>query len=179
MLSFIVYLIGLAGWFFAWLFANGYKLMKNNRMLLLPFIICIAYLLLNMLFALHGNSFGSTEYEESRFDFIDKRVGNLISATSSVIVVATIIYGITVKKLPVAFVKFMILSYIFQLSVSAPILWIPQDEVKWFSILRNFQTVGFIYGLFLCISGIIMLLNDLTIFGTLNLDKDDENPTKQ
>jgi hypothetical protein len=44
----------------------------------------------------------------------------------------------------------------------APVTWIPVDKPEWLMILRHAQTVPFLMGIFLCVAGIMVLLNDLS-----------------
>jgi hypothetical protein len=80
--------------------------------------------------------------------------------------VATIVYGLTIKTLPIIFLKFIISAYIIALiGLSAPILWIPIEVPEMFFVLRHFQTVAMNSGLFLIVGAVIILLDDLMKYG--------------
>jgi hypothetical protein len=79
--------------------------------------------------------------------------------------VATIVYGLTIKTLPIIFLKFIISAYIALIGLSAPILWIPIEVPEMFFVLRHFQTVAMNSGLFLIVGAVIILLDDLMKYG--------------
>jgi hypothetical protein len=79
--------------------------------------------------------------------------------------VATIVYGLTIKTLPIIFLKFIIAAYIALIGLSAPILWIPIEVPEMFFVLRHFQTVAMNSGLFLIVGAVIILLDDLMKYG--------------
>jgi hypothetical protein len=86
-------------------------------------------------------------------------------AMASVLIVATIVYGLSIKRVPLHFIRFMVYSFIALLGVMAPILWIPAEQADLFFVLRHFQATALNFGLFLCVAGIIMLLRDLITHG--------------
>jgi hypothetical protein len=105
---------------------------------------------------------GSKELEESLFMFLDSRSNLVISATSSILVVATIIYGTSTLQFPLKFIQFEAFSFISLLGLMSPIIWIPGGNPCQLMVLRQFQTISFLWGIFLCISGIMILLFDLS-----------------
>lgn len=86
-------------------------------------------------------------------------------AMASVLIVATIVYGLSIKRVPLHFIRFVVYSFIALLGVMAPILWIPAEQAGLFFVLRHFQATALNFGLFLCVAGIIMLLRDLITHG--------------
>jgi len=166
------YVAGAVFWVVVWWRGNGFAYLRRDPLMWLPFLLCPAYLLANAaMVAIFGNV-GSVEYEESRFVFIGERAQIAVSATSSVLIVATIVYGLTVKQLPVDFIRFMAYAFVAILGVMAPILWIPLETPAMFYVLRHFQTAALLYGLFLCVAGIVVLLGDLIRVGGAKVTAD-------
>lgn len=162
----IIYGLAIPVWLLVWWAVDGYRLSRQSPMLWLPFVLSLAYLASNLLMViLLGASTGSAEYEESRFVFIGERAMIAVQATASVLIVATLVYGLTIRKVPVDFIRFMVYSFVALLGLMAPILWIPEGAATGLFILRHFQTVALIFGLFLCVGGIVVLLRDLLAHG--------------
>lgn len=75
---------------------------------------------------------------------------------------ATIIYGVSREKFPTLFIRLETLSFVCLIGLMAPVTWIPIDKPYWLMILRHAQTVPYLMGIFLCVSGIMVLLYDLS-----------------
>jgi hypothetical protein len=168
----IIYLAAAALWVIVWWRGNGFAYLRRDPLMWLPFLLCPAYLLANAAIVAVFGDIGDVKYEESRFVFIGERAQIAVSATSSVLIVATIVYGLTVKQLPVDFIRFMAYAFVAILGVMAPILWIPLETPAMFYVLRHFQTAALLYGLFLCVAGIVVLLGDLIRVGGAKVTAD-------
>lgn len=161
-----IYGLAMPLWLLVWWAVDGYRLFRQAPMLWLPFVLALAYLAGNLLMVIFvGANTGSAEYEESRFVFIGERAMIAVQATASVLIVATLVYGLTIRKVPVDFIRFMVYSFVALLGLMAPILWIPEGSAAGLFTLRHFQTVALIFGLFLCVGGIVILLRDLLAHG--------------
>jgi hypothetical protein len=75
------------------------------------------------------------------------------------------VYGLSIQRVPVEFVRFMVYSFVALLGLMAPLLWMPEGVAEGLFILRHFQTVALTMGLFLCVGGIVILLRDLLEHG--------------
>ena len=168
----VFYLAAAALWVVVWWRGNGFAYLRRDPLMWLPFLLCPAYLIANGAMVAIFGDIGSVKYEESRFVFIGERAQIAVSATSSVLIVATIVYGLTVKQLPVDFIRFMAYAFVAILGVMAPILWIPLETPAMFYVLRHFQTAALLYGLFLCVAGIVVLLGDLIRVGGAKVTAD-------
>lgn len=165
-LSIAIYAFAIPLWLLVWYAVDGYKLLKSTRLLWIPFTLCLAYLIGNLLMVgLLGADMGDAHYEESRFVFIGERAMIAVQATASVLIVATLVYGLTIRQVPLDFIRFMVYSFFALLGLMAPILWIPEGSATGLFLLRHFQTVALTYGLFLCVGGIVVLLRDLLEHG--------------
>ncbi|MCK8516359.1 hypothetical protein M0534_08475 [Methylonatrum kenyense] len=160
-----IYGIAIPLWLYLWHAAEGFSQMRNVRYLWLPFTFALLYLGGNLLLVLFFHEVGLSHYEESRFAFIGERAMIAVQATASVLIVATIVYGLTIRKVPLNFIRFMVFSFVALLGFMAPILWVPESMPGGFATLRHFQTVALIFGLFYCVSGIVVLLKDLVEHG--------------
>ena len=160
----LLYAGGILLWFFLWNTADGFALMRTtSRLLWVPFLGCVGVLLANLLLWHQNAAAAPVELEESLFHFLDARSGNIITATGSVLVIATIIYGVRRTQMPKEFIRFQALAFICLLGFSAPIVWIPTNQPMLLMLLRHYQTIPFTYGIFLSVSGIIVLLHALGV----------------
>lgn len=104
---------------------------------------------------------GDTAYEESRFGFIDSRARLGIDAAAAAVIVATIVYGLTIKRLPKAFLRFVIAAFVALLGITAPILWVPIELPELFFLLRHIQTIAMNFALFWIVAALIVMLRDM------------------
>jgi hypothetical protein len=174
-----IYGVAVPFWFFVWWRIGGVRRLSSDPLMWLPFVLCPLFLIGNAALALIYGTVGDAQYEESRFVFIGERARLAIQASSAVLVVATIVYGLTLKRVPVDFTRFIILSFVMMLGLMAPILWIPTETPSLFFVLRHFQTVALLFGLFLCVGGIVILLDDLTSYGEIKVKDEDEAATDE
>jgi hypothetical protein len=165
LLANIIDLIAIPTWIIIWWVVGGFKRAKSNKMMLIPFALALIYLIGNATISLNFSEIGDVAYEESRFTFIDRRTDVGLGAATGALVVATLVYGLTIKTLPIIFLKFIISGYIALIGLSAPILWIPIEVPEMFFLLRHFQTVAMNSGLFLIVGAVIILLDDLMKYG--------------
>lgn len=173
LLSESIYALAIPLWLIVWYAVDGYSLLKTTRLLWIPFVLCLTYLLGNLLMVgLLGAEMGDAHYEESRFVFIGERAMIAVQATASVLIVATLVYGLTIRKVPLDFIRFMVYSFVALLGLMAPIIWIPEGSAAGLFLLRHFQTVALTYGLFLCVGGIVVLLRDLLDHGEAHVSFD-------
>lgn len=174
-----IYLASIPLWLTIWASADGFKLTSENRMLLFPLLLGILYLAGNALLTFVYTGVGDIAYEEGRFAYITERALIAVQATASVLIVATIVYGLTIKRVPVHFIRFMVYSFIAILGVMAPLLWVPIELPEMFYVLRHLQSIALNMGLFLCVAGIIVLLRDLLTHGDARIHflSDDEEST--
>jgi hypothetical protein len=161
----IIDLVSIPIWIGVWWAVGGFIRSKSNKMMHIPFVLGIIYLGGNATLGLIFSQIGDAAYEEGRFAFIDRRTNVGLSAATGALVVATIVYGLTIKTLPTIFLKFIIASYIALIGLSTPILWIPIEVPELFLVLRHFQTVAMNSGLFLIVGAVIILLDDLMKYG--------------
>ncbi|MCA1773279.1 MAG: hypothetical protein LC677_11985 [Halomonas sp.] len=168
-----IYLASVPLWLAIWASADGFKLMAENRLLLIPLLLGIAYLGGNALLTFAFTGVGDISYEEARFAYITDRAMIAVQATASVLIVATIVYGLTIKRVPVNFIRFMVYSFIAILGVMAPLLWVPIELPGMFYVLRHLQSIALNMGLFLCVAGITVLLRDLLTHGDAKINVGD------
>jgi hypothetical protein len=161
-----IYLAAIVAWLLVWKVADGYNLMTSRvKSLWIPFLLATGFLAINAVLVFLFDGIGSPDYEESRFVFIDNRAMLAIQALAAILIVATIVYGLTVRRLPVEFIRFMVYAVVAVLGLVAPILWIPDGFTVGFFLLRHFQNAALLIGLFLCVAGIIVMLGDLLSHG--------------
>lgn len=115
--------------------------------------------------------------EEGRFGYLTDRASIAVQATASIVIVATIVYGMSIKRVPAHFIRFVVYTFICVLALMSPVLWIPLNSSEMFYILRHSQTIALNYGLFFCVAGIIILLKDLLTHGDLAISFDSDAAT--
>jgi hypothetical protein len=148
-------------WVIMWWSLGGFRSSKSTPWLWLPFILAILYLLVNGGLGLTYTGVGDTAYEESRFGFIDSRARLGIDAAAAAVIVATIVYGLTIKRLPKAFLRFVIAAFVALLGITAPILWVPIELPELFFLLRHIQTIAMNFALFWIVAALIVMLRDM------------------
>jgi len=157
-----IYVIGIIGWFLFWHLYIKKDILKKVKLLHIPFYLCLFFLTANLFVSGVNTTVGETQLEENLFLFLDSRSNLVISSIASILVVATIIYGTSNRKFPLKFIEFEAFSFISLLGLMAPVIWIPGGNTNHLMYLRHFQTIAFLWGVFLCISGIMILLYDLS-----------------
>ncbi|MGM0526126.1 MAG: hypothetical protein ACQEQ8_08035 [Pseudomonadota bacterium] len=160
-----IYLVSIPAWLLIWKSAYGFQLMTENKLLFIPFLLGVIYLGGNAGLTMLFSEVGQVSFEEGRFAYITDRAMIAVQATASVLIVATIVYGLTIKRVPVHFIRFMVYSFIAILGVMAPLLWVPLELPEMFYVLRHVQSIALNMGLFLCVAGISVLLRDLLTHG--------------
>ncbi len=169
------YVVAIPLWFFVWWWIGGFSMQRRERMLILPNALCITFLAINLALVMLYGEVGSVGYEEGRFSFIQDRAMIVVQATASVLIVAVLVYGLTVRRVPVEFIRFLLYAFVFLLGVMAPIIWVPIEQPGFFYVLRHFQSVALIFSLFLCVAGIIILLRDIMTAGGVEIDLGKDN----
>lgn len=157
-----IYMIGILAWISLWICSGAMKSLKVIKTLWVPFCLCILFMLANGLIIVCNLSVGEVELEESLFNFLENRSQLALEVSASLLVVATIIYGVSSEKYPALFIRLETLSFICLIGFMAPVMWIPVNQPYWLMILRHAQTVPYLMGIFLCVSGIMVLLNDIS-----------------
>jgi len=148
-------------WVILWRSLGGFRGSKSTPWLWLPFALGFLYLLVNGTLGVMYSGVGDTAYEESRFGFIDSRARLGIDAAAAAVIVATIVYGLTIKRLPKAFLRFVIAAFVALLGITAPILWVPIELPELFFFLRHIQTIAMNFALLWIAAALIVMLRDM------------------
>lgn len=159
--AWILNFLALPLWVILWWSLGGFKSSRTTPWLWLPFILAIIYLLANGSLGFFFSGIGDTAYEEGRFAFIDSRARLGVDAGAAAVIVATIVYGLTIKRLPKAFLKFVIAAFVALLGITAPILWVPVEIPEMFFFLRHIQTIAMNFALFWVVAALIVMLRDM------------------
>lgn len=159
----LLYSVAIIFWLVFWDLLEGFQLMFNNfRLLWIPFLISLLYLMGNLWLNLKHWYVGSVAEEEDLFNPINARLSNVFTAATAVLAIAALIY--TIKEQPASqeFVDFASYTFITGL-ISMLILWIPGHKALWKFYFRHFQTILLIYCISLSMSSILILINDLKL----------------
>lgn len=160
-IAWVLNLFAIPLWVILWWSLGGFKSSRSTPRLWLPFTLSLLYLLGNGSLGFFFNNIGDTPYEESRFGFIDSRARLGVDAAAAAVVVATIVYGLTIKRLPKAFLKFVIAAFVAFLGIASPILWVPIELPELFFLLRHLQTIGMNFALLWVVAALIVMLKDM------------------
>ncbi|MEE4258500.1 MAG: hypothetical protein V2I62_01960 [Bacteroidales bacterium] len=162
-ISFVaIYLISIAFWFYFWGLLNGYELMAvKYKVLWLPFVVNLVFLFGNLVLNTVHWHVGDVAEEESLFNPITDRLGNVFTAATAVLAIAALIYTIKDEPASKGFVDFASYTFIFGL-MSMLILWIPGDKAIWKFYFRHFQTIFLCFCITLCMGAILILLANLS-----------------
>ena len=174
-IAIITYALALPLWLGTWWWIGGFRMQRHDPMLWLPNGLCLLFLIINLALVSMFGEVGKVAYEEGRIAFIQDRAMIVVQATASVLIVAVLVYGLTIRKVPVEFIRYLLYAFIFLLGVMAPIIWIPIEKPGFFFVLRHVQTVALIFSLFLCVAGIIVLLRDIMTAGGVEIDLSRDN----
>jgi hypothetical protein len=157
-----MYMGGILIWLLLWSMVDGYTLMQERvHRLWIPFFMALLILLANLVLWSLFPGVASLEVEESLFTFVDHRTSNVAATTASILVIATIIFGTARASIPESFLRYVAYSFICFIGFVAPIIWIPPQHPEWLVLLRHYQTIAFTYGVFLSVSGVLVLLHSL------------------
>ncbi|SEE16414.1 hypothetical protein SAMN05421553_4177 [Pseudomonas anguilliseptica] len=111
---------------------------------------------------LHPDTSAGKEFEAVLFDVLHARADLVLSASASILVVATVVYGMQQQSPPPqTFIRLMSYAMVALLGFMLPIVWIPHTQTEWMRLLRHIQTAAFIWGLLLVCAGLTTLLEDL------------------
>lgn len=157
-----IYMVGILVWILLWIYSGAMKQQRVIKSLYIPFFLCILFMAANGLISGCNPAVGDVGLEESLFNFLEARAGLTLEVSASILVIATIIYGVSREKFPTLFIRLETFSFVCLIGLMAPVTWIPTDRPEWLMILRHLQTVPYLMGIFLCVSGIMVLLNDLS-----------------
>ena len=109
---FVVYVVGVVVWIALWHFSGARTAMRTTRTLYVPYVSCVGFLTLNGLIVGNFPAVGDVLLEESLFNFLDERARLALQVSASVLVVATIIYGVSQQRFPALFIRLEALSFV-------------------------------------------------------------------
>lgn len=159
---FSIYAIAIVFWLYFWYNMNAYQLMLGEYPLLwLPFLICLVYLLGNLITNLAHWYIGPASEEEELFNPINLRLGNVFTAATAVLAIAALIYTMKEQAATKEFVNFASYTFIFGL-MAMLILWIPGDKARAKFYFRHFQTILLTYSVALSMGAILLLLKNIS-----------------
>jgi len=163
-ISVIGYSIGLFLWLLLWKYIVGFKWLKKEKTLYLPFIGCLLLLIANIILT-WLSKVHSYEIEAGVYDYVEKNAITVASFSMGIAVFVVLKFKPVVDILEheesVMFLKCVFYSFLIVLLGVLPLYWIPQ-EIGWIQILRNLKTIPYLFALFILASGIIFYLHILS-----------------
>jgi hypothetical protein len=136
-------------------------LLRRYPLLRAPWLGGALVQLFGALLALQHGASPGREFEAVLFDVLHSRADLVLSASASILVVATVVYGVNQQAPPQPFIRLMSFALVALLGFMLPVVWIPPQHEEWMSLLRHVQTASFNWGLFLMCAGLLILLQDL------------------
>ena len=159
----LVYSFSAIAWLLFWRRSLAMPaLLQRYPLLLAPWLGGALVQLIGAALVLHPDTSAGKEFEAVLFDVLHARADLVLSASASILVVATVVYGMQQQSPPPqTFIRLMSYAMVALLGFMLPIIWIPQTQTEWMRLLRHIQTAAFNWGLLLVCAGLITLLEDL------------------
>lgn len=159
----LVYSLSAIAWLLFWRRSLAMPaLLQRYPLLFAPWLGGALVQLIGAALVLHPDTSAGKEFEAVLFDVLHARADLVLSASASILVVATVVYGMQQQSPPPqTFIRLMSYAMVALLGFMLPIIWIPQTQTEWMRLLRHMQTAAFNWGLLLVCAGLITLLEDL------------------
>ena len=156
---------GLLLWPYIWSKIIGFERMKRIPLLQLPFYMCIALFILNLILVYLAETPTYT-IEIGIYEYVERNgitVAGFAMAIA-VFVVLTFRERVDIMGHPESrkFLELVFFSFLIVVLGVLPLYWIPQLD-GWLTVLRNYKTIPYLYSLFILASAIVLylfMLND-------------------
>jgi hypothetical protein len=146
-----IYIVGLILWFYVWKVMVGYKWLKIERIMYLPFLGGIFAFVVNIILAFYAQI---PEYgiEIGIYGFVESNAKTIATFTLGIAVFVVVTFDKTVNILDREesrqFLQLVFSSFLLSVVGVLPLYWVPQN-FGWLTTLRHLKTVPYLYSLFL------------------------------
>ena len=173
-LAISIYVVGLVLWFFIWKSLVGYKWIKLEKLMLLPFLGGIFAFLINIFLAYFAEI---PEYgvEIGIYGFVESNAKTIATFTLGIAVFVVVTFEKTVSILDQEesrhFLQLVFSSFLLSVVGVLPLYWVPQNY-GWLTTLRHLKTVPYLYSLFIFAAALTIYIYEIR--KDTNLDKERE-----
>jgi hypothetical protein len=150
-LAILIYTIGLILWFFVWKGLVGYKWLKIERLMYLPFLGGVFAFVVNIILAYYA---AIPEYgvEIGIYGFVESNAKTIATFTLGIAVFVVVTFNKEVNILDQEesrqFLTLVFSSFLMSVVGVLPLYWVPQN-FGWLTTLRHLKTVPYLYSLFI------------------------------
>jgi hypothetical protein len=162
-LAISIYVVGLILWFFVWKGLVGYKWLKTERLMLLPFIGGLLAFAVNIFLAYHAQI---PEYsvEIGIYGFVESNAKTIATFTLGIAVFVVVTFEKTVSILDQQesrqFLQLVFSSFLLSVVGVLPLYWVPQNY-GWLTTLRHLKTVPYLYSLFIFAAAMVIYIYEI------------------
>jgi hypothetical protein len=162
-LAILIYVVGLILWLFIWRGLVGYKWLKVERLMLLPFIGGIIAFTINVVLAYYAQI---PEYsvEIGIYGFVESNAKTIATFTLGIAVFVVVTFEKTVSILDQEesrqFLLLVFSSFLLSVVGVLPLYWVPQN-FGWLTTLRHLKTVPYLYSLFLFAAAMVIYIYEI------------------
>ena len=173
-LAVLIYIIGLILWFFVWKVLVGYKWLKTERLMYLPFLGGIFAFVVNIFLAFNAQI---PEYaiEIGIYGFVESNAKTIATFTLGIAVFVVVTFDKTVnildQKESRQFLQLVFSSFLMSVVGVLPLYWVPQ-KFGWLTTLRHLKTVPYLYSLFIFAAAMAIYIYEIR---KVNFLKDEES----
>ena len=180
LVSSIAYIVGLIGWLILWNYIPGYRWLKREKLMYIPFILCLVTFLINLYLVsiaqipIYGGEITILEGNAKAI------AGFSLGITAFVILTFKAKMNILEMKEAEVFLKLIFVSFLFIVLGVLPLYWGPQTD-EYLGMLRHLKMVPYLYSVYLFASGIMVFLHILNRGLNVGADKGgfEKNATKK
>lgn len=176
-LAISIYVVGLILWFFVWRGLVGYKWLKAERLMLLPFLGGIIAFAVNIVLAYFAQI---PEYgvEVGIYGFVESNAKTIATFTLGIAVFVVVTFEKTVSILDQhesrQFLQLVFSSFLLSVVGVLPLYWVPQN-FGWLTTLRHLKTVPYLYSLFIFAAAMVIYIYEIRK-DTGDSSKEEETP---
>ncbi|GAG38743.1 unnamed protein product, partial [marine sediment metagenome] len=159
-LAISIYVAGLLLWFFVWKVLVGYKWLKIERLMYLPFVGGVFAFFVNTILAFYAQI---PEYgvEIGIYGFVESNAKTIATFTLGIAVFVVVTFEKTVNILDRdesrQFLQLVFSSFLLSVVGVLPLYWVPQNY-GWLTTLRHLKTVPYLYSLFIFAAAMVIYI---------------------
>ena len=155
-----IYSVACVLWLPTWRYIVGFKVLREQRLMLLPFLGAFFVLGMNILLALN-TSIPSHDKELLLYPYVESNATTVAGLALAISIFVVIIFEKDVRALSERtakkFLQLVFWSFLFSLMGCLPLYWMP-PEFLWLTVLRHLKTVPFTFGLFLLAAAMVVFI---------------------
>lgn len=162
-LAISIYVVGLVLWFFVWRALVGFKWLRIERLMLMPFVGGIVAFVANIILAYFAQI---PEYgvEIGIYGFVESNAKTIATFTLGIAVFVVVTFEKAVNILDQQesrqFLQLVFSSFLLSVVGVLPLYWVPQN-FGWLTTLRHLKTVPYLYSLFIFAAAMVLYIYEI------------------